>query len=226
MFKKRIIVVSLLLIGLTSCIQITDDLTINTDGSGSLKYVINLSENKVKVNSILALDSIKGKKVPTILEIQTKINEFKKDLEKQVGISNVKVESDFTNFIFKLSFSFTSVNTLQDAVKTVIRSVSNDKKTPELDAIWLKWDGQKLERSIPEITVKKSKEFKPADIAEMKKGSYISITRFSKTIEKCSNPASIIAKNNLAVMLKTNPYLLTQNPKLLKNTIYLNSNKN
>lgn len=55
-----------------------DELTIHDDGSGTLKYVINLSSSRVKVNSILALDSLDGKKVPSIEEIKTKVSLFKK----------------------------------------------------------------------------------------------------------------------------------------------------
>jgi hypothetical protein len=49
----------------------------------------------------LALDSLDGKKVPSIPEIKEKINRYKEILSQKEGISNVKVESDFTNFIFK-----------------------------------------------------------------------------------------------------------------------------
>jgi hypothetical protein len=225
--NKLLIILGLLIsVSLTSCIEITDDITINADGSGLFKYVINLSESKVKVNSLLALDSIEGKKVPTIAEIESKIGEFKKNLASKPGISNVKIEADFTNFIFKLSCSFSSVNHLQTAVKEVIKEISNEKNSAELEAVWLKWDGQKLERSIPDITIKKSKEFKAEDIEQLKKGKYTSISRFGKSIEKCSNPSSVISKNKLATMVQTNIYSLTKNPKLLENTIYLFPNKN
>jgi hypothetical protein len=225
--NKLLIILGLLIsVSLTSCIEITDDITINADGSGLFKYVINLSESKVKVNSLLALDSIEGKKVPTIAEIESKIGEFKKNLASKPGISNVKIEADFTNFIFKLSCSFSSVNHLQTAVKEVIKEIANEKNSAELEAVWLKWDGQKLERSIPDITIKKSKEFKAEDIEQLKKGKYTSISRFGKSIEKCSNPSSVISKNKLATMVQTNIYSLTKNPKLLENTIYLFPNKN
>lgn len=225
--NKLLIIFGLLIsISLTSCIEITDDITINADGSGLFKYTINLSESKVKVNSLLALDSIEGKKVPTLAEIESKIGEFKKILASKPGISNVKIEADFTNFIFKLTCNFSNVNTLQSAVKEVIKEISNEKNIAELEAVWLKWDGQKLERSIPDITIKKSKEFKTEDIEQLKKGKYTSISRFAKPIEKCSNPSGVISKNKLATMVQTNIYSLTKNPKLLENTIYLFPNKN
>ncbi|MCE2681733.1 MAG: hypothetical protein LW704_02040 [Cryomorphaceae bacterium] len=162
---------------LNSCIELVDDIKINNDGSGTLKYTINLSSSKVKVTSILALDSINGIRVPSISELNNRISEFQKKLDAKSGISNVTVESDFENFVFKLRCDFTSVTALQTAIKEVVRDELRDKNVPELDAIWLNWDGQKLVRSIPEISVKKTTEFQQEDIALLKQGTYTSITR-------------------------------------------------
>jgi hypothetical protein len=49
---------ALILFSFTSCIEIIDDVTVKNDGSGSMKYTINLSASKVKINTILALDSL------------------------------------------------------------------------------------------------------------------------------------------------------------------------
>ena len=54
----------LFLASLSSFIEILDDITFNADGSGELNYTINLSSSKLKINSILALDTLNGKKVP------------------------------------------------------------------------------------------------------------------------------------------------------------------
>ena len=116
------------LIGLvTSCIEISDDLTLNNDGSGTLRYKINLSASKVKVNSILALDSLDGKPVPSKTQISAKINEFVRLLDAQVGISNVLIEENYTDYIFKFSCDFTSVRNLQDGIKLSLAQISNDK---------------------------------------------------------------------------------------------------
>lgn len=212
--------------GLSSCIEIIDDITVKNDGSGTLKYTINLSSSKVKINSILALDSLEGKKVPTIAEIQEKITSFKNKLEAKPGMSNVVVESNFSDFIFKLQCDFTNVAALQTAIKEVIQEESKEKNIPELEASWLSWDGNKLTRSIPEITVKKTKDFKQEDIDLMKQGNYTSITRFERAVEKFDNTSATLSKNKMAVMVKTNPYSLTQNSSLLENTIYLVPIKN
>ena len=212
--------------GLSSCIEIIDDITLNNDGTGTLKYTINLSSSKVKINSILALDSLDGKKVPSISEIEERVTSFKKKLASKTGISNVSIESNYSDYIFKLQCDFTSLTALQNALKDVIEEESKEKNIPELEHNWLSWDGTKMTRSIPEITVKKTKELKTEDIELMKQGNYTSITRFERPVEKFDNSAAVLSKNKMAVMIKTNPYALTQNSNLLENIIYLSPIKN
>ena len=79
----------LFLASLSSCIEILDDITFNADGSGELNYTINLSSSKLKINSILALDTLSGKKVPNKEEIQAKVSELLKVLNCQEGLSDV-----------------------------------------------------------------------------------------------------------------------------------------
>ena len=215
-----------LLFGFSSCIEIIDDISLKNDGSGTLKYSINLSSNKVKINSILALDSLEGKKVPTIAEIEAEIISFKNKLDAKTGISQVIVDYNFTDFIFKIQCDFASVSALQTAFKEVIQDVSKEKNIPELNQNWLSWDGTKIIRSIPDITINRVKELKPEDIESLKTGNYTSISRFERIVEKFDNPNATLSKNKMAVMIRTNPFALSQNSKILENTIYLSPIKN
>ncbi len=223
---KFIPFILIILLGLSSCIEIIDDLSLKSDGSGTFKYSVNLSSSKIKVNSILALDSIDGKKVPNIDDIKQKIDQFIKTLDAQNGISNVKVEENYTDFIFKFQCDFTSVFTLQDGLKQSIVILSKEKSIPQLDHNWLTWDGNKLVRSIPEITGKKINEINDSDIELLKKGSYTSITRFDKAVEKFENQAAQLSKSKMAIMVKTDTYRLKENQDILENTIYLTTSKN
>jgi len=72
----------------------------------------------------------------------------------------------------------------------------------------------------------KVKELKQSDIEQLKLGTYTSISRFDKMIDKFGNPAAILSKNKQAVMIKTDTYSLKENPDILENVIYLNSSKN
>jgi hypothetical protein len=223
---KLIPFIFLILFALSSCIEIIDDLSLKSDGSGTFKYSVNLSSSKIKVNSILALDSIDGKKVPSIDDIKQKIDQFIKTLDAQNGISNVKVEENYTDFIFKFQCDFTSVFTLQDGLKQSIVILTKEKSIPQLEHNWLTWDGTKLVRSIPEITGKKINEINDSDIELLKKGTYTSITRFDKAVEKFENQSAQLSKSKMAVMVKTDTYRLKENQDILENTIYLTTSKN
>lgn len=210
----------------TSCVEIIDDLTLNLDGSGTLRYNLNLSSSKVKINSILALDSLDGKKVPSIPEIKAKVSRIEEMLNEQEGISNVNIEADYTNFIFKLNCDFSSLPQLQTAMKAVIIDQNKNKPIPELDYKWLSFSNNTLERSVPELTIKKSKEINDSDRALLRDGTYTSITRFESEVDHFDNDNAKLSANRKAVMIRTDPYSLTQNPHLLDNVIYLKSSSN
>ena len=220
----KLIFVSLLVIlsaSLFSCIEIIDDITVNNDGSGSFKYTINLSSSKVKINSILSLDSLDGKKVPSIADISSKLSKLEVQLADQEGISNLNFTSDYTNFIFKIKCDFSSLKNLQSAVKEIALKENKGRAIPELDIEWLIFENNSLIRSIPHITIAKASQINKADTDLMREGVYTSITRFENEVTESENKSARISKNKKAVMVRTNPYLLIQNPQLLDNIIYI-----
>ena len=210
----------------TSCIEIFDDLTIHNDGSGTFKYNVNLSSSKLKINSILALDSLNGYKVPTVEHIKSEIVRIKSKFEAKEGISNVTIESNFVDFIFKVKCDFTDVNSLQLAIKDIISEENLFKNGEDLSHNWISWEGFKLTRDIPEINLKKTKDLTPNEIELLTQGKYTSITRFDRAVEKFDNPSAKLSASKMAIMLQTNTYSLLQNAKLLENTIYLSPLKN
>lgn len=223
---KGLFLLFVALFSLSSCIEIIDDLTIHNDGSGTFKYNINLSSSKLKINSILALDSLNGKKVPSIQEIKNEIERFKTKFQSKAGISNVTFESNFTDFLFKFKCDFTDVNSLQTAIKEVISEENLTKNMDELSHTWIEWEVQKLTRSIPDLVMKKTKELTDEEVNLLSQGTYRSVTRFDRTIEKFENTAAKLSASKMAIMLQTDTYSLIQNAKLLENTIYLSPLKN
>lgn len=222
---KKILVFIGLFFTIVSCVDIVDDIYIKTDGTGTFKYSVNLNGSKVKVNSILALDSLDGRRVPSIPEIKEKINRYKEIFSQKEGISNVKVESDFTNFIFKFQSDFESVTHLQKALKDLVLEESKNKNFKDLEANWLVWEMNKLTRSVPSMTTDFTSKLKKEDAEALKTGKYLCISRFDKLVDKVENTSALISSNKQAVMIKTTPYALIQNLKLLENTIYLTDNK-
>jgi hypothetical protein len=215
----------LLTLSLASCIEIHDEISLKNDGSGTFSYKINLNSSKLKVNSILALDSLDGKKVPSINEIKDKINKYKELFAKKEGISNVKTETNFNEFILKFQCDFTSVLALQKAVKEVFEEESKSKTLRDIETNWLVWENNKLIRSIPSVTQDFTSKLKREDLEALKNGKYFSISRFEKPIEKFDNPLSIVSPNKLNILVKNSTYSLIKNLKLLENTIYLSDSK-
>jgi hypothetical protein len=225
MYKLFLFCLSLLLL-LSSCIELIDDLTIHNDGSGTFKYTMNLSSSKTKVNSILALDSINGKKVLSKAEIKSKINLFAGHLKTQAGISNVSVSINDLELIVKFSCDFTSVSTLQNGLKNALVAINNIKNTEDLNQNWLSYDGEVLKRNIPIFSITLSDHIKEMDIDLLKTGSYASINRFDRPIVKVEKGGAKINPSRTACMLKVNAYDLHKNYSLIDNCIYLSPKKN
>ncbi len=205
-------------LSLTSCVDIFDEIILHADGSGTYKYTINMSASKVKINSILALDSIDGRRVPKLPEIKERISKYKEKLEAKDGISNVKVDANYDEFIFKISCDFKSVTDLQEAIKELIREESKDKNDPLLNETWLSWDGKKLERSIPNIQSPIAK-INGEDQEALKTGKYMCVSRFDVPVVKTQNPSAVISPSKTAVMVKASTYQVANSPSILKNTI-------
>lgn len=211
-----------ILLGLVfSCVEISDDLTLNNDGSGTLRYKINLSASKIKVNSILALDSIDGKPVPSKAQMSSKINEFVRILDAQAGISNVLVEENYTDYIFKFSCDFTSIKNLQEGIKLSIAQISNNKWSQPSESSWLSWDGTTLVRTIPSYITQQINNYKIENEELLKVGVYTSIARFQRPVLRFENKLGTLSKNQMAVMVRTNTFDLKANQHLLDNTIVL-----
>ena len=220
MTKKFCILFSVTFL-LSSCIEIIDDIKLNLDGSGTFKYNINLSSSRSKVNSIIALDSLDGRKVPSLDEIKNKVNIFEELLNKQEGITNVQIDKDFNQFIFKVQCDFKSINYLQKGLKNVISQISSDPKINEAKYNWLSSDSCQFNRMVPQVSTDQVSRIPQNDMELLKNGIYISITRFNNEIEKVSNGNSKLSKDKKAIMLKTSPYVLTKNKNALNNTITL-----
>ena len=47
----------LLLFSFTSCFEIVEDISFKKDGSGVLKLILNLSQSKNEINTLMKLDS-------------------------------------------------------------------------------------------------------------------------------------------------------------------------
>ena len=208
----------LLILFFTSCIEIIEDLKLNSDGSGTFKYTINLSSSKLKVSSILALDSLNGEKVPEVSEIKQKISVFKKTLSAQEGITNVNITEDYNNYIIKFQCDFKNIEYLEIALK---KSISTQYDNSDYDYDWISFKNGTLIRKSPVFYLNYINQFSSIDIEKMNEGSYNSITRFSTKIDTFENQYSVRAKSNMALMVRVTPNQIIDNQTILNNKIIL-----
>ncbi|WP_343635368.1 hypothetical protein [Fluviicola sp.] len=218
----RIFLIGFLILVLSSCVDIWDDITLHADGSGTYKYTVNMSASKVKINSILALDSVDGKRVPKLPEIKEKIEYYRNKLEEKEGISNVRVESDYDNFIFKIYVDFESVSDLQSGIREIIKEEVKDKSDPALNENWLTWDGKTLTRVVPNFQSVIQK-MKAEDQEKLKKGKYTCVSRFDKPIVKCDNAQAKISPSKVAGLIESNTFSVGTNPSILKSTFVVSN---
>jgi hypothetical protein len=204
---------------LSSCIEILDDISFNSDGSGVFRYTLNLSSSKLKINSILALDSLDGKRVPSKLELQEKVAILVDTLNFQEGISNVMLEEDYENYIFKIAFDFENSAALLDAVEVTMNTAGSDPDETEKQYNWMSWDGHVLIRQIPDLSTFKFRMVKKEDQDLMKNGMYTSISRFVSPVDKIENTAAILSKNNRAVLLRNSLFDVFGDPSIMGNRI-------
>ena len=223
--KKHLSIVLLCLIT-SSCLEILDDISFNIDGSGTFKYTVNLSSSQVKLNSILALDSIDGKKVPSINEIQEKIEVFGELLSAQEGISNVYIDTNYQQFIFKIQCDFSNVIDLQRGFESSLKETLTQLENKEIAYDWITWDGQVMVRKVPDVDRWPWPSIKTEDSELLKKGYYTSITRFENKVNYFENPAAKLSKNERAVMLRKSAFEVFNDHKVMDNIIHVDSTRN
>lgn len=113
---------------MASCFEVIEDIHVHKNGSGTYKYIVNLSQSKNQIDKIRTQDSILHFKVPTIESVDAKITEVKNKLKSIDGISNVVITQDHTNYIYHLSCDFKNVASLNNAILSVWKTY--DTKAP------------------------------------------------------------------------------------------------
>ncbi len=220
---KQVIPFLLIFFAVSSCIEILDDITFNTDGSGTFRYTLNLSSSQVKINSILALDSLDGKKVPSLSDIQDRFVFFSEYLAAQEGISNVQIDTNYSKYIFKVKCDFTNVSSLQSGFQNSLQATFKQLENEEMSYKWITWNGNVMTRKVPDIDKMSLPSFKSEDSDLLKKGNYTSITRFENKIDSCNNSDAILSKNQKAVMLRKSVFDVINHHQVMDNIIYADS---
>ena len=80
---------------LSGCFEWIEDISFNADGSGTYKATLNLSSSKMRIKSILSLDSLNGKPIPSLDDIHHEMDRWSEKLEQHNSINKVSYTNSF-----------------------------------------------------------------------------------------------------------------------------------
>ena len=208
---------------LSACFQVIEDVTVQSDGSGTMTLTANLSQSRTKLASVLLLDSVNGYKVPSQKDIQGKLAELANTLSEIPGISQVTHQVNFDTFIAVIKFRFEKVSDLN----TVMATAFKELKVPSGNSNAYTYNPQKGVFERDYTYMPKAKEafdkLKAADQAIFENAIYTSIYRFQKPVRAITNQDAKRSGSQKAVMLQTPIMGLIQGTQSLSNQIQLSN---
>ena len=211
----------LLLFSFTSCFEIVEDISFKKDGSGVLKLILNLSQSKNEINTLMKLDSSSGYNIPTERDINSYLDRALQKLKSIEGLSNVSINRDFKNWIFEVKTNFKNGENLEKAIQSVHSEFA--KEEPLLFKNRLIYNGKTMQRETQNIDEKTRKELnKPTEKKIFAKAKYTTIYRFENTIEKSNNARAKISPSKKAIMLQSNVLNIINGKETIQNQIQLN----
>jgi hypothetical protein len=208
---KKLIILSICLL-LTSCFEITEKLKHNSDQSGDYSLVVDFSSSWFKTKSAIMLEEVDGVSIPNEEDIKSKLAQFRAEASKIKGISKISTSYDFNTYIFKINFSYNSLETLNAVLNAI------DKKNT---LVHFKINNGKFERiasyPLPKNLIKN--EDKKEDLL---KANIVAVYTFDKDVAMVQNANSKLSKSKKTVFLKQNIWNVLNNNKLMNNSISFN----
>jgi hypothetical protein len=184
----------------SGCFDLIEEVNVHPDGSGSFFFEANLSQSKTKLETIMALDSLDGFKIPSKAQISRKIEDAASILRSAEGISLVSDKIDFDNYIFNMRFDFSQVKFLNQALASLHKSFEPNKTIHETNGF--RKDGAIFERMSEYKAPPEMKTAVKKELTLLNDAFLTCIYRFDQPILHFSNPDAKLSKNGKAVLLK------------------------
>lgn len=218
---SKYLLLIVLTMSLSSCFELIEDTTLHADGSGSYKLTLNLSSSTTRINSIMAMDTIDGKKVPSRQELKTKMQEYISMLNSKEGISNAEGSLNTENWIIKLDLNFASLAHLKAGLIDLSKDINQHETSEEVNQLKLSYANGVYQRELGAFIPEKwKKEVKSdEDFSRLKEGKCIFIQRFDQEVAEVSSTNARISKSKKAVMLQLSPLEIVNNPQKIDYSI-------
>lgn len=209
----------LLLLSLSSCFEVREEVNMKADGSGEVQFVVNLSQSKDKVRTYLTMETVEGYKVPKREDVDAAIGKIEATLGQVRGISGVFTKSDWSNYIFTVTCRFAHVEALNEALLTVGRQWEKMPVQPTVERNFSYNNAQF--RRIYEYPAK-PEEFRQLPSIQrymFESARFVTIYRFERDIRMFSNKKAQISPSGKAIMLQLPVADLLKGTGTLANTI-------
>jgi hypothetical protein len=211
--------VLLMALSLSSCFEIIEQISLNANGSGNFVWTANCSRSKENLNTLFSQDSVMGRKMPSTTDINTRLDEAKRILSASPGISNVQITKDFTNYIFTINMSFTSVAALDKALASTVQAVA--KPTSTVPTGNFSFIGKTFSRKLMSNVQTEMGKINKDLMDMMSKSYYTSIYKFAGNIKSTSNPNAKISPSKTSMMQKVSILQIYSSKANFENTIVL-----
>ena len=181
---KKLFILGICLL-LTSCFEITEKIKHNSNQSGDYSLVIDFSNSWLKTKSAILLEEVDGVSIPNEEDIKSKLAQFRADASKIKGTSKISTSYDFNTYVFKINFSYNSIETLNAVLNTI------DKKN---SLVHFKNNNGRFERiaSYPLPKDLAKKEDKKEDLLE---ANITAVYTFDKDVATVQNPNAKLSKS-------------------------------
>ncbi|HSD06117.1 hypothetical protein [Flavobacterium sp.] len=202
-----------------SCFEVIEEVKMKDDGSGHFNFVINFSQSKTKINSILKMQKINGYTIPSKDEIKKEASKIEALAQSTAGISNVKTNVDLTNYIFAIDLDFEKISNLNAAF---LKLKNSKKLDPSINTDYFIFSDKKFVRTqkIPVKTLYDKLE--KADKEVFQTAKYTAVYKFDSTIKSYSNKNATPSKSKKAIKLNGAIINVINGSEKIENTITLN----
>jgi len=186
MKKLLFLGVLFLSLSLTSCFELVEQISMNEDGTGEMTVTLNLNESKEQLKEFMqSEDGAGGFAAPDQKELDAFFKNIVATVSEVEGISNVKSDIFYEDFIFSISASFEQVEAMNEAVSKFTTGMTRGMLDLKNEYAYEKGTFKRSFQSpIPEGEYEKVPMMQRVILESAR---IISVYRFEKTIKGMSN---------------------------------------
>ena len=214
--KIKMILGLTILFSLSSCFEIIEELDLKKDHSGDFTYTLNMSASRLELNTILKLDSFKGRAIPSAKDITADMDKAILLIRQSSGINKAVYTKNWEDYIFEFKIGFDSLAALDRALNQTYQKLSKSKE-PLKDRLLMA--NGRLKRTSRLNRLSWLKKLNSKEIQDLSKANYTCVYRFQEKIKSQSNTHANTSKNGMASLLKSDIKSLLKQQKSVANTI-------